>query len=76
VRFRSGSIVGVAGKQILLEDPAGNSVELFEYLRRGPRAGSHRDGILASQRGGVVTGMTSAVLDRFQVHHVQVERCA
>jgi catechol 2,3-dioxygenase-like lactoylglutathione lyase family enzyme len=29
-RFRSDIIVGVGGKQILLEDPSGNPVELFE----------------------------------------------
>jgi catechol 2,3-dioxygenase-like lactoylglutathione lyase family enzyme len=31
-RFRSDDIIsGVAGKQILLEDPSGNPVELFEF---------------------------------------------
>ena len=30
VRFRNDIITGVGGKQILLEDPAGNPVELFE----------------------------------------------
>lgn len=29
-RFRSGVITGVGGKQILVEDPAGNPIELFE----------------------------------------------
>jgi catechol 2,3-dioxygenase-like lactoylglutathione lyase family enzyme len=29
-RFRSDVIAGVGGKQILVEDPAGNPVELFE----------------------------------------------
>ena len=32
-RFRSGVITGVGGKQILLEDPSGNPVELFEPTR-------------------------------------------
>ncbi len=30
VRFRNEIITGVGGKQILIEDPAGNPVELFE----------------------------------------------
>ncbi len=29
-RFRSDIVIGVGGKQILLEDPSGNPVELFE----------------------------------------------
>ena len=29
-RFRNDIITGVGGKQILLEDPAGNPIELFE----------------------------------------------
>jgi catechol 2,3-dioxygenase-like lactoylglutathione lyase family enzyme len=33
-RFRSDDIIsGVAGKQILLEDPSGNPIELFEFNR-------------------------------------------
>jgi catechol 2,3-dioxygenase-like lactoylglutathione lyase family enzyme len=28
--FRSGVITGIGGKQILIEDPAGNPIELFE----------------------------------------------
>ena len=32
-RFRSDIIVGVGGKQIVLEDPSGNPVELFEPTR-------------------------------------------
>jgi len=31
-RFRSDIIVGVGGKQILVEDPSGNPVELFEPM--------------------------------------------
>lgn len=30
IRFRSDLIEGVGGKQVLIEDPAGNPVELFE----------------------------------------------
>jgi catechol 2,3-dioxygenase-like lactoylglutathione lyase family enzyme len=30
VRFRSEIITGVGGKQVLIEDPSGNPVELFE----------------------------------------------
>ena len=36
-RFRSDIIVGVGGKQILVEDPSGNPIELFEPTR--PEAG-------------------------------------
>jgi catechol 2,3-dioxygenase-like lactoylglutathione lyase family enzyme len=38
VRFRNQIITGPGGKQILIEDPAGNVVELFE-----PAAGSPPD---------------------------------
>ena len=30
VRFRNEIVTGVGGKQILIEDPAGNPIELFE----------------------------------------------
>ena len=33
VRFRNEIVTGVGGRQILIEDPAGNPVELFEPLR-------------------------------------------
>ena len=33
VRFRNEIVVGVGGKQILVEDPSGNPVELFEPTR-------------------------------------------
>ena len=33
VRFRSEIITGVGGKQILVEDPSGNPIELFEPTR-------------------------------------------
>jgi catechol 2,3-dioxygenase-like lactoylglutathione lyase family enzyme len=40
-RFRNEIVTGVGGKQIILEDPSGNPVELFEPLvaeaRLGPR---------------------------------------
>jgi len=32
VRFRNDIVVGIGGKQILLEDPSGNPVELFEPI--------------------------------------------
>jgi catechol 2,3-dioxygenase-like lactoylglutathione lyase family enzyme len=32
-RFRSGIITGVGGKQIVLEDPSGNPIELFQPTR-------------------------------------------
>jgi catechol 2,3-dioxygenase-like lactoylglutathione lyase family enzyme len=31
VAFRSDIITGVGGRQVLLDDPSGNPVELFEY---------------------------------------------
>ncbi len=36
-RFRSDVIVGVGGKQALVEDPSGNLVELFEPIRAEAR---------------------------------------
>jgi len=36
-RFRNEIVVGNGGKQILLEDPAGNLVELFEPAAQRPR---------------------------------------
>jgi catechol 2,3-dioxygenase-like lactoylglutathione lyase family enzyme len=33
-RFRNDIVTGFGGKQILLEDPAGNPIELFEPPRR------------------------------------------
>jgi hypothetical protein len=33
VRFRSDVVTGVGGEQILLDDPSGNPVELFEPMR-------------------------------------------
>jgi hypothetical protein len=41
-RFRNDIVAGVGGKQILLEDPSGNPVELFEPVvaeaRLSPRS--------------------------------------
>jgi catechol 2,3-dioxygenase-like lactoylglutathione lyase family enzyme len=34
IRFRNEIIAGVGGKQILVEDPSGNPIELFEPTRR------------------------------------------
>jgi hypothetical protein len=33
VRFRNDIITGVGGRQVMIEDPSGNPVELFEPLR-------------------------------------------
>jgi hypothetical protein len=35
VTFRNDVVSGVGAKQILLDDPVGNPVELFEPLQRG-----------------------------------------
>jgi catechol 2,3-dioxygenase-like lactoylglutathione lyase family enzyme len=40
VRFRNEIVPGVGGKQILLEDPAGNPIELFEPTREEARLSS------------------------------------
>jgi hypothetical protein len=41
-RFRNDVVTGVGGRQIILEDPSGNPIELFEPLiaeaRLEPRA--------------------------------------
>jgi catechol 2,3-dioxygenase-like lactoylglutathione lyase family enzyme len=39
--FRNDIVTGVGGKQILLEDPSGNPVELFEPTIPEARLGSH-----------------------------------
>ena len=33
VRFRNDIVIGVGGKQIIIDDPSGNPVELFEPTR-------------------------------------------
>ena len=37
--FRNDIVTGVGGKQIILEDPSGNPIELFEPLREEARLG-------------------------------------
>lgn len=37
VRFRSGIIEGVGGRQVIVEDPSGNPVELFSPTLEGAR---------------------------------------
>ena len=39
VHFRSDVIEGVGGKQVLLDDPSGNPVELFQPTRREAKLG-------------------------------------
>jgi catechol 2,3-dioxygenase-like lactoylglutathione lyase family enzyme len=38
--FRNDIVTGVGGKQILLQDPSGNLVELFQPIRPEARLGS------------------------------------
>jgi catechol 2,3-dioxygenase-like lactoylglutathione lyase family enzyme len=38
-RFRNEIVTGVGGKQILLEDPSGNPIELFQPTRAEARLG-------------------------------------
>jgi catechol 2,3-dioxygenase-like lactoylglutathione lyase family enzyme len=40
VRFRNEIVTGVGGKQIIVDDPAGNPVELFQPIRSEARLGS------------------------------------
>ncbi|HUI89817.1 MAG TPA: VOC family protein [Anaerolineales bacterium] len=40
-RFRNNLVTGVGGKQILLEDPSGNLIELFEPIVPEARLNSH-----------------------------------
>ena len=42
VRFRNEIVTGVGGKQVLLEDPSGNPVELFEPTIAPARLGADR----------------------------------
>jgi catechol 2,3-dioxygenase-like lactoylglutathione lyase family enzyme len=39
VRFRNEIVTGVGGRQVMIEDPSGNPVELFEPLRPEARLG-------------------------------------
>jgi catechol 2,3-dioxygenase-like lactoylglutathione lyase family enzyme len=41
-RFRNDIVVGVGGKQILLEDPSGNPIELFEPILPEASMSPHR----------------------------------
>ena len=40
VHFRNDIVTGVGGKQIMLDDPSGNPVELFEPVRAEARLGA------------------------------------
>jgi catechol 2,3-dioxygenase-like lactoylglutathione lyase family enzyme len=37
VRFRSDVVTGIGSKQVMIEDPSGNPIELFEAIRREAR---------------------------------------
>jgi catechol 2,3-dioxygenase-like lactoylglutathione lyase family enzyme len=39
-RFRNDIVTGVGGKQILLDDPSGNPIELFQPTRQEARLGT------------------------------------
>jgi catechol 2,3-dioxygenase-like lactoylglutathione lyase family enzyme len=39
VRFRNDIVTGVGGKQIIVEDPSGNPIELFQPTREEARLG-------------------------------------
>ncbi len=41
-RFRNDIVTGVGGKQILVEDPAGNPIELFEPMLPEAKLGERR----------------------------------
>lgn len=40
IRFRNDIVTGIGTKQVMIEDPSGNPVELFESLRPEARLGS------------------------------------
>ncbi len=42
--FRNDIVTGPGGRQILLEDPAGNPIELFQPADRGDRGQPHERG--------------------------------
>jgi hypothetical protein len=42
-RFRNDVVTGVGGRQILLEDPSGNPIELFEPARPEARLENSRE---------------------------------
>jgi catechol 2,3-dioxygenase-like lactoylglutathione lyase family enzyme len=44
IRFRSDIITGVGGKQVLVEDPAGNLVELFQPIIPAAKLGDTDQG--------------------------------
>ena len=44
IRFRNDIVTGVGGKQVLIEDPSGNPVELFEPIAPEARFDSRRSG--------------------------------
>lgn len=41
VHFRNDIVTGIGGKQIMVDDPSGNPVELFESTRAEARLDSH-----------------------------------
>jgi hypothetical protein len=40
VHFRNDIVTGVGGKQVIIEDPSGNPVELFELILGAARMGT------------------------------------
>jgi catechol 2,3-dioxygenase-like lactoylglutathione lyase family enzyme len=40
VRFRNEIVTGIGSKQVMIEDPSGNPIELFEPIRRASPAAS------------------------------------
>lgn len=40
VHFRNDIVTGVGGKQIIVDDPSGNPIELFEPILREARLGA------------------------------------
>ena len=64
VHFRSGIIDGVGGRQILVDDPSGNPVELFEPLRAEARlTPSDADGPAATQQVHPIGQVESVLTD-------------
>ena len=63
VPFRSGIIEGVGGRQLILDDPSGNPVELFSPTRREPGSARHERARPRARLGGESPRETLEVLD-------------
>ena len=63
MRFRNDVVTGVGGKQILVEDPSGNPVELFEPTRGEARLGGSAAGPQVDYRVRPIGRVESMLVD-------------